>query len=232
MAQKIYNTTTATGLRYYFEINEAINSAVGHKGGTFRGGQADNGRIACFQLSGGVTYAARAYVMEYIFTTPSNVAKITVNRIDWVGNFNAIEGNTAKSKPRCLITSTRLPGNYLDIWNQGEVVTFNAHTSAATAYSQSNTLVYSADLSTKSNVLQPGQTYYIYVFDSFTWPAGWGQRQFITTSVQITVNETNAVVYIDNGTTFEPYEIYIDNGSSWDLYQAYIDNGSSWEPCG
>lgn len=40
--------------------------------------------------------------------------------------------------------------------------------------------------------------------------------------------EISGVVYINNGTTFEPYLVYIDNGSSWDLYLAYIDDGSDW----
>ncbi len=40
--------------------------------------------------------------------------------------------------------------------------------------------------------------------------------------------EISGVVYIDNGTTFEPYLAYIDNGSSWDLYIAYIDDGVNW----
>ena len=38
----------------------------------------------------------------------------------------------------------------------------------------------------------------------------------------------SGVVYIDNGTTFEPYLPYIDNGSTWDLYIAYIDDGTEW----
>lgn len=40
--------------------------------------------------------------------------------------------------------------------------------------------------------------------------------------------EISGVVYIDNGTTFEPYLAYIDNGTSWDLYLMYIDNGTDW----
>ena len=39
------------------------------------------------------------------------------------------------------------------------------------------------------------------------------------------------VAHIDNGSSFDAYEIYIDNGSSWDRYIAYIDNGSSWDEC-
>jgi len=43
--------------------------------------------------------------------------------------------------------------------------------------------------------------------------------------------EKDPVVYIDNGSSFDTYEVYIDNGSSWDRYEAYIDNGSSWDKC-
>lgn len=44
--------------------------------------------------------------------------------------------------------------------------------------------------------------------------------------------ELDGVIYIDNGTSFDAYEIYIDNGTSWDQYMACIDNGSSWDTCG
>ena len=40
--------------------------------------------------------------------------------------------------------------------------------------------------------------------------------------------ELSGVVYIDNGTTFEPYLAYIDNGTSWDLYLVYVDDGENW----
>ena len=39
------------------------------------------------------------------------------------------------------------------------------------------------------------------------------------------------LVYIDNGSTFEAYQVFIDNGSSWDQYIPYIDNGSGWDEC-
>lgn len=41
--------------------------------------------------------------------------------------------------------------------------------------------------------------------------------------------EISGVVYIDNGTTLEPYLTYIDNGASWDLYLAYVGNGTGWD---
>lgn len=40
---------------------------------------------------------------------------------------------------------------------------------------------------------------------------------------------STGLVYIDNGSGWDAYQIYIDNGSSWDQYIAYIDNGSSWD---
>lgn len=37
------------------------------------------------------------------------------------------------------------------------------------------------------------------------------------------------LVYIDNGSGWDAYQVYIDNGSSWDRYIPYIDNGSGWD---
>lgn len=41
--------------------------------------------------------------------------------------------------------------------------------------------------------------------------------------------EISGVIYIDNGTTLEPYLAYIDNGTEWELYLAYVDNGTEWD---
>lgn len=42
--------------------------------------------------------------------------------------------------------------------------------------------------------------------------------------------EKTGLVYIDNGSGWEAYEIWIDNGTSWDLYIPYIDDGVAWQP--
>ena len=55
---------------------------------------------------------------------------------------------------------------------------------------------------------------------------------YLQTSLSQTIRVRSSIIYIDNGSGFDTYEIYIDNGTSWDLYQAYIDNGSSWDECG
>lgn len=47
-----------------------------------------------------------------------------------------------------------------------------------------------------------------------------------------TYEEVAGCIYIDNGTSFDAYQVYIDNGTSWDLCIPYIDNGSSWDIIG
>lgn len=55
-----------------------------------------------------------------------------------------------------------------------------------------------------------------------------GDEYTISDYTMYAVWEISGVVYIDNGTTFEPYLAYIDNGTDWELYLAYIDNGTDW----
>lgn len=55
-----------------------------------------------------------------------------------------------------------------------------------------------------------------------------GNEDSISQYTMYAIWEISGVVYIDNGTTFEPYLTYIDNGTSWDLYLAYIDDGTNW----
>ncbi len=59
-----------------------------------------------------------------------------------------------------------------------------------------------------------------------------GDSKTVTAAVTIaTVTALMGLVYIDNGTEFEAYQIYIDNGTNWEQYIPYIDNGSSWDIC-
>ena len=55
-----------------------------------------------------------------------------------------------------------------------------------------------------------------------------------TVSEDVTVvatAELQGLVYIDNGSGWDTYQVYIDNGTSWDMYIPYIDNGSGWNIC-
>ena len=40
--------------------------------------------------------------------------------------------------------------------------------------------------------------------------------------------KADGLVYIDNGTSVEAYQVFIDNGSGWDQYAPHIDNGSAF----
>ena len=91
---------------------------------------------------------------------------------------------------------------------------------------------YTFNIST--DVLKPNTTYYFYL---------WGYNSAVAEGLMLGINtianhiitvtyEINAVIYIDNGSSFDAYEIWIDNGSTWEQYAAYIDNGSSWDECG
>lgn len=55
-----------------------------------------------------------------------------------------------------------------------------------------------------------------------------GDEYSISDYTMYAVWEISGVIYIDNGTTLEPYLAYIDNGTDWDLYLAYIDDGTKW----
>lgn len=47
--------------------------------------------------------------------------------------------------------------------------------------------------------------------------------------VIVSTAERQGIIYIDNGSGWDAYQVYIDNGSSWDMYIPYIDNGSGWD---
>ena len=187
MSVNTYSTTTTTGTRYFFDVNGEIISSVGKKGGTFSGGQQSTCRISCFMLTDDYKDGARAHVMQYQFTTPSNVTEIKFKNVEWTGAFGFVSNSiTEKSKPRCLITTNPLPSEYLDIWNQGKQVYFSGNR----AYTTDASLIYNNTLTKFGDSLEPNQTYYIYVFNSFTYPAGYGQQDFATTNCVITVEET------------------------------------------
>ena len=84
---------------------------------------------------------------------------------------------------------------------------------------------------TEEEILAGGYSKKIYSDqDELTFDASWirgneSARLFTLYAIW----EISGVVYVDNGTSLEPYLVYIDNGTSWDLYIAYIDNGTSWD---
>ena len=84
------------------------------------------------------------------------------------------------------------------------------------------------------NATIPAGTFYVYVMPavgtSYNTFSTWYSRSSGTYPATFTGEEIEAVVYIDNGSSWDAYQCYIDNGTSWDLYIPYIDNGTSWDP--
>jgi len=137
------------------------------------------------------------------------------------------------------LTAARTKTNTFTSWNtkaDGTGVNYNV---GASYTAESNATLYiKADSSTvTNNVDLPTATKTGYKF------LGWatsptaigGTTGSYTPTGNVTLYaiwEAQGLVYIDNGTTLEPYSIWIDNGTSWDQYMAYVDNGTSWDPCG
>ena len=66
--------------------------------------------------------------------------------------------------------------------------------------------------------------------DELIFDLSWikGETGVIHQYTMYAVWEISGVVYIDNGTAFEPYLAYIDNGTDWELYLMYVDDGTDW----
>lgn len=59
-----------------------------------------------------------------------------------------------------------------------------------------------------------------------------GETYVVTENIAVVATAIKrGLVYVGNGSSFDPYLIYIGNGSDWDLYIPYIGNGSDWVIC-
>lgn len=58
----------------------------------------------------------------------------------------------------------------------------------------------------------------------------WSPHFLYITSVTAEITYTDGTAYIDNGTSFDAYQVYIDNGTSFEAYIPYIDTGTEWVP--
>ena len=67
--------------------------------------------------------------------------------------------------------------------------------------------------------------------DSLFNPGEWIPSHWdfdFTLIAQWTKLKSSGLVYIDNGTQFEAYQMFIDNGTNWDQVIPYMDNGTEW----
>ena len=75
--------------------------------------------------------------------------------------------------------------------------------------------------------------WYLYLWTNVDNSTNWCRiRHTVDNPIQLTYEEAQGLIHIDNGSGWDAYEVYIDNGSSWDRYIPYIDNGSSWDMIG
>lgn len=112
-------------------------------------------------------------------------------------------------------------------------ITYDANGGSGAPESQPIYATYDYDLST-AEPTRDGYTFLGWSTSSTATTATYSPGQNVTPNDNLAlyaVWESNfsGVCYIDNGTSFDSYEIYIDNGTTWDKYVPYIDNGTSWD---
>lgn len=82
-----------------------------------------------------------------------------------------------------------------------------------------------------------GTTQDIVVAASWTFvsssSAGYLPQRKVTAEVSqtVTLPIIAGVIYIDDGSGWNAYQLYVDNGKSWDQVIPYVDNGKSWDIC-
>jgi len=84
---------------------------------------------------------------------------------------------------------------------------------------------------TENEILADGYKKKLYANqDELLFDMSWirGETGVIHRYTMYAIWEISGVVYIDNGTAFEPYLAYIDNGTDWEPYLMYIDDGTDW----
>lgn len=152
--------------------------------------------------------------------------------------FNANGGSCSTAS----LTSTRTAKYTFSKWNtaaNGSGTSYNAGGSytanaAATLYAQWTTS-YTNNSITLPTPSRTGHTFKGWATSSTATSGSFGSyipSAAVTLYAIWSLDAPTGLIYIDNGTSFEAYEIYIDNGTSWDKYVAYIDNGTSWDQCG
>lgn len=201
----------------------SLNGPVGYKDGSAQ----TSGPFVGFQYSNGDIN----YVLRYSFTTPSSGY---ITTLKFKTTLNYYSGDTGYTRPIRLKITTSATTHI----NAGADATYDAE------YSYSvNTASTSATMTINNLNLAPNTTYYIYLFPGSGYSNDGSSKvgQYLVYCYDASSNDLSSLeytdtlsglVYIDNGSSWDAYEVYIDNGTSWDPYVLYIDDGSSWDVCG
>lgn len=162
-------------------------------------------------------------VLRYSFKTPKNKYVTALEFSTTLRRYLGTYGVTRSIRLKVTKSSTSHV-------NAGEATT---DYDASYAYS-----VAAADTPCKISVtglrLGPDTTYYIYLYPGFADLCMlFCYNNSGVDLASLTCELTSAgLAYIDNGTSWEAYEVYIDNGTSWEQYIPYIDTGTGWDMCG
>lgn len=123
-------------------------------------------------------------------------------------------------------------------WNTSSSGTGTSYASGANYTTNANLTLYAiySSTTTTSSITLPTPTREGYSFLGWATSASAssGTTGSYTPSGNITLYAIWAalgLIYIDNGSKIEAYQVYIDNGSGWDLYAPHIDNGTGWNLC-
>jgi hypothetical protein len=150
---------------------------------------------------------------RFEFTSPSEGA----SHIEFSIYYGYLIGQSSKKTMRFYIgtSSTSHANAWKDSEYHGEVM--------ATDSGDVTTFTGEADVR-----LLPNTKYYLWIFPGDTGD-GWCYYGVVPNTCTLETTGGVGLVYIDNGTGWDAYQVYIDNGTTWDLYVPYIDNGSSWD---
>lgn len=202
-----------------------VGQAYGTQGSSINY-STSNTAYAGFNYSGWYPYVLK-------FTTPSFSGKVTSIVIDLSvlrGNRNGA-ASAAVSLRYALCKSDANFSSYnktaAAVTDANQIVVGRISFTALTSAYEMQTLTIATD------ALAANTTYYLILWGDNT--GGYSQdycRLNAATNHAVQIQTAEGLVYIDNGTSLDAYEVYIDNGTTWERYAPYIDNGTSWGLCG
>ena len=152
-------------------------------------------------------------VVRFTFTSPSSGA----SHISFSIWFGYMGGNSSIKPLRFYIGTS--DSSHANAGQNAEYTGTVTVTESAGEY----TFAGEADV-----LLTPNTTYYLWMFPSDT-SDGWCYYSLYPNRRNIETSGGAGLVYIDNGSGWDVYQVYIDNGTGWDLYMPYIDNSSGWD---
>ncbi len=153
-------------------------------------------------------------VVRYTFTTPSYGGSKFSFSFTNVTVYNGFNKVTPEESLRFYVGS--------DASSHANAGASSEYSGSAVVTAVDSGYTVTGEVETK---LDANSTYYLWLFPSTTY---WGLLWWDDAVPSAEVTGAQGVVYIDNGTSFDAYQVYIDNGTSWDLYIPYIDNGTEF----